>query len=56
MAGGTNMQYNFGDVWTSPNKGEKWSRLVDVAAFGPRHGHALLDDFEAGDSISHFED
>jgi len=49
VAGGTNSLENFGDVWSSANKGEDWSRLIDVAAFGPRHGHALVVDPIGGD-------
>jgi len=44
IAGGTNTLENFGDVWSSPDKGENWNRLIDEAAFGARHGHALVAD------------
>lgn len=48
MAGGTNTIENLGDVWLSNDKGEKWSRLIDIAAFGARHGHSLLADAGTG--------
>merc|ERR1719453_874046 len=49
VVGGTNLIDNFGDVWSSSDKGEKWTRLVDVAAFGARHGHALVADASTGE-------
>eukprot|EP00933_Yihiella_yeosuensis_P050331 TRINITY_DN48124_c0_g1_i1.p1 TRINITY_DN48124_c0_g1~~TRINITY_DN48124_c0_g1_i1.p1 ORF type:complete len:551 (+),score=88.61 TRINITY_DN48124_c0_g1_i1:48-1700(+) len=42
IAGGTDGSQNFGDVWSGDRTGESWTRLTDLAPFGPRHGHSLL--------------
>mmetsp|Transcript_60328 Transcript_60328/g.113881 ORF Transcript_60328/g.113881 Transcript_60328/m.113881 type:complete len:599 (+) Transcript_60328:94-1890(+) len=42
IAGGTNLEKNMADVWASEDGGYKWNRMIDIANFGPRHGHVLL--------------
>jgi len=42
VAGGMAAIANFGDVWDSDRDGQQWRLLTSSAAFGPRHGHALV--------------
>lgn len=48
IAGGTDRVKNFGDVWESTDRGKTWRRVVDLAAFGRRHGLALLQNEGSG--------
>lgn len=49
LAGGRDGSRVFADVWSGNLKGQDWTRLVESAAFGPRHGHALLYNKNGGD-------
>merc|ERR1711957_306290 len=48
MVGGTDMDQNFADVWESDRNGKAWSLVITAAAFGARHGHALVSDPNSG--------